>query len=57
MVSKCPGVVDNGSLTRNSASVSPNTLFGMFKLGSFDVKSILGVLWSTSGQLVSRGGL
>ena len=39
-----------------SGSMGPISLFGMFKLGSFEVKSILGVLWSTTGQLVSRGG-
>ena len=50
MVSKRPGVVDKVFLTQNSDSIGPISLFGMFKLGSFEVKSILGVLWSTTGQ-------
>ena len=50
LVSKCPGVVDEVFLTRNSDSMGAISLFGMFKLGSFEVKSILGVLWSTTGH-------
>ena len=49
-------MVDKVFLTRNSDSMGPISLFCMFKLGSFEVKSILGVLWSTTGQLVTRGG-
>ena len=41
--------------TRNSDSVGLNTIFFMFKLRSFEAKSILGFLWSTNGQKVGRG--